>query len=522
MTRMPKGAGYARIILKHRSALLLIVLLVASSLFSLQNTSTVMSEFQSPRPAGVQKLLVIPVEFQDREAAIPVRAFEGIAARMDNYLQESSYGNVSVEADIYQSWVKLPNPMSYYGKDAERSGDDHGGNRQGSLQIVYDVVKQVDNNVNFSQYKHLILVHAGEDQAEINPDSLGDLIWSYSYWDIPVPTNDGISVNRVSIVSEKSSLGVWAHEYLHQLAELPDFWDTETGKEHYVGVWSPMDMGITLGTPRGSSPPQPEAWSRIKLGWLDAVTLPHNDTILTLFPLEARVEEFAQAAIIQLTDGTYYLIEAREQTGFDTALPGEGVLIYRIDENSNEIKVRIVPREDNGDQLKRGAAYRVGDSFFDEINDIRVDITSKSAHGYELKVTFGGEHRLKLDMPSRVTVLQPFTVSVKIVNASSDPKLNFFLDDVLYKAVPEVDNGEYQVTLQLGLDELGDHVIRVILVDPVEGTRFEAARRVFVETPYALIATLSIVIVAVLLVSTALAVNRIRHRRTEEARVLSI
>ena len=522
---MLRQSGRSKIMLKHRSAVLLIVLLVASTLFSLQNTTTVLSEHQGPRPTGVQMVLVISVEFPDKPATTQVKTFENITSRMNNYFQESSYGKASVKADVYQSWVKLPNQISHYGKDAERPGDDHGGNKQGSLQMVYDAVKQVDSNVNFSQYSQLILVHAGEDQAEIDPDVLSDLVWSYSYWDITVPTNDGIVVNRVSIVSEKSSLGVWSHEYLHQLAELPDFWDTSTGKEHYVGVWSPMDMGITLGNPRGSSPPQPEAWSKIRMGWLNSITLPHNDTTLTLYPLETHIEGFEQAAIIPLTDGTYYLLEVREQTGFDSALPSEGVLIYRVsgdDGNNHDPQIRIMSRENNGDQLKRVANYRVGDSFFDEVNDLRVDVTAKSFHGYDVKITFGAEHQLKLDVPSRVTALQPFTASVTLLNRSADPKLNVFLDDVLYKAVPELNNGKYQVTLQLGLNQIGDHVIRIILVDPVQGTRFEVARRVFVETPYTLIGTVSFVIIAVLLAATALAIYRIRRRRAEDAKAVSI
>ncbi|MCL4436984.1 MAG: M6 family metalloprotease domain-containing protein [Thaumarchaeota archaeon] len=510
--------------LKHRSAVLLIVLLVASTLFSLQSTTTALPQHQNPRPTGIQRLLVIPVEFQDKAATTQLKTLEDIASRMNSYFQESSYGKVSIKADVYGSWVKLPNPMSYYGKDEERPGDDRGGNNEGSLQLVYDAVKQVDIIVNFTQYDQMMLVHAGEDQAEISPDALSDLVWSYSYWDISVPTNDGVTVNRVSIVSEKSPLGVWSHEYLHQLAELPDFWDTSTGKEHYVGVWSPMDMGITLGSPRGSSPPQPEAWSKIRMGWLNPITLPHNDTTLTLYPLETQMEGFKQAAIIPLTDGTYYLLEARERTGFDSALPSEGVLVYHIsgdDGSSNDPQIRIMSRENNGDQLKRGANYRVGDSFFDEVNDLRVEVASKSFHGYEVKIIFGAEHQLKLDLPSRVTALQPFTASVTLLNRSVDPKLNVFLDDVLYKSVPELNGGQYQVTLQLGLNQVGDHVIRVILVDPVQGTRFELARRIFVEAPYTLIATVSFVIIAVLLAASALAVYRIRRRRAEEARTLS-
>jgi M6 family metalloprotease-like protein len=490
----------------------LLLLVVVSAVLSVKDVS-VLSEQLPVRPFGVQRMLVIPVDFTDEKATVPISNFKEMVNQMDIYLQEVSYGQTSLEADVFEEWVKLPKPSSYYGRDAEQPGDDHGGNGRGSLQLVFDAVKEIDGQIDFTRYAQLIVVHAGDDQAEINPNSLDDSIWSFSYWDISISTNDGIAVTRTSIVSEESPLGVWIHEYLHQLAELPDLWNTQDGEEHYVGIWSPMDRGISLGVPRGSSPPHPISWSKIQMGWLEPLILTHNDTTLTISPLEESTGGFTQAVVVPLPDGTYYLIEVREQIGFDSALPAEGVLIYHINEMTGEPEVRIMPRQDD-DPLKRGASYRAGDMFFDDVYDLSIEVDSKAFHGYTVRITYAADQHLTLEVPNHVSAFQPFTATVKLLNATVDPKLNLFFDDVLYRAEPKPINGEYQVTLQLGFDQIGEHVIRAIVVDPVEGTRSEVATRVFVEIPYTQLIILGAVALALVLAFIVLLIRR--HRRSRD------
>lgn len=494
---------------KYRGIAVLLLITVAAALFPEPNM-LVFSERKYPNPEGVQTILVIPVEFRDKSPSVPLDVFQNILAKMDDYFKEVSYGKISLEVDMFEDWVKLPHAMSYYGRDSAYPGDDKGGNGRGSLQIVYDAVNRVDGSTDFSDYSYLLVVHSGKDQAEVNIDSLDDNVWSYSYWRISIPTRDGVSVTKVSIVSESSPLGVWVHEYLHQLGELPDLWSTDDSNVHYIGVWSPMDMGIALGIPRGSSPPHLTSWSKIKIGWLEPVILPLNDSTITIAPIESMLETFHAAAMLPLPDETYYLIEARERKGFDAHLPDEGVLIYHIDERGDEPKVRIVPREDD-DKLKTRAAYRVGDSFYDEFNNLNIEVVSKSFHGYEVRVSVDQQLNLVIEIPYRVYILQPFDVTVKILTPTVKPKLNLFLDDNLYKTSSEAADGEYRVDVLFRFDQVGDHVIRAIVVDPEQGTRYEAARHIYVEMPYTWL--LAAVILTLAAAGSLIAFAVHRHRR---------
>ncbi len=469
----------------------------------------VFSQREYPKPVGVQKILVIPVEFKDSSPSVPLDILLNILARMKDYFVEVSYGKVSLEVDMFEDWVTLPHEMAYYGRDSEHPGDDRGGNARGSRQLVFDVISQVDGGTDFSEYAHLILVHSGEDQAESSPNALNDNVWSYSYWSMSVPTRDGVPVTAVSIVSESSPLGVWVHEYLHQLGELPDLWSVDDRNNHYMGAWSPMDMGITLGVPRGSSPPHLTSWGKIQLGWLEPVILPLNDTTVIIAPLESTLLTVQRAVMLPLPDGTRYLIEAREREGFDSHLPDEGVLIYHIDEMRGEPIVRIVPREED-DMFKVWAAYRVGDLFIDEFNNLNIEVISKSLHGYEIRISVNQEPSLEIETPHRVSILQPFDVTVKTLAPTVDPRLNLFIDEELYESYSDHPDGEYSVEVRFALDQVGDHVIRVVVVDPVLGTRYEAARHIYVEMPSALLTVIGgLTLVAVI----TLGVFAVRRRR---------
>ena len=90
-----------------------------------------------------------------------------------------------------------------------------------------------------------------------------------------VPDNPtGVWVNDYTIQPENGGLGVFAHEYAHDLG-LPDLYDTsgnQGGAENSVGFWSlmsqsrgtlPQDDGIgDRASPMG-------AWDKFQLGWLD-------------------------------------------------------------------------------------------------------------------------------------------------------------------------------------------------------------------------------------------------------------
>ena len=130
---------------------------------------------------------------------------------------------------------------------------------------------------------HAQFVHAGEGN-EAGGGALGDCaIWSHSwnnYWWLPIGPDGNHSggsqigsssywVGKYTIQPENGGVGVFAHEYGHDLG-LPDLYDY-TG-ENGTGFWTLMSSGSWLSqseTDIGSQPNHMGVWEKFQLGWLN-------------------------------------------------------------------------------------------------------------------------------------------------------------------------------------------------------------------------------------------------------------
>lgn len=129
-----------------------------------------------------------------------------------------------------------------------------------------------------------------------------------------------------------NEIGVFTHELGHAFG-LPDLYDTNTGdgKHQGAGNWELMATG-SWGC-KGNTPYTPchlSAWSKMVLGWADVETLPLDTDLGTLVlpPVETTGKIFR----IDAADGSgeFYLLENRQEIGFDASLYQTGLLVWRI------------------------------------------------------------------------------------------------------------------------------------------------------------------------------------------------
>jgi len=133
---------------------------------------------------------------------------------------------------------------------------------------------------------HMQFVHAGEGNEAGGGDLSDCAIWSHSWFafsnrvGVAGPSPDfligGIQVgnsdfwlNKYTIQPENGGVGVFAHEYAHDLG-LPDLYDY-TG-ENSTGFWTIMSSGSWLSQNNydiGSQPNHFGVWEKFQLGWLD-------------------------------------------------------------------------------------------------------------------------------------------------------------------------------------------------------------------------------------------------------------
>ena len=155
-------------------------------------------------------------------------------------------------------------------------------------------------------------------------------------------------------------IGVCAHELGHLLFGFPDLYDTDYSSEG-IGDWCLMSGGSWGGG--GDTPVHPSAWCKVNQSWV-TVENPQADATVSIDDVKN------SATVYRLWNGGtpgdgYFLLENRQQTGFDVSLPGAGLLIWHIDEaqsgntDENHYKVALMQADGTRDMernLNRGDA----------------------------------------------------------------------------------------------------------------------------------------------------------------------
>ncbi|OCA85939.1 peptidase M6 [Bacillus sp. FJAT-27225] len=195
---------------------------------------------------------------------------------MKQFYEQQSGGTYSVDGKAY-GWLKVPGTAAFYGADAKNGHDNVSPG--GSKQLVRDtLVAAIAAGVPLQDYDfedphdlngdgnllekdglvdHLMIIHSGMGQ-EAGGGSLGDnAIWSHrsaSFYD-PDGLGKGLpGFYDYTMMPEDGAVGVFAHEYGHDLG-LPDEYDTiYSGTGEAVAYWSIMASGSWAGKIPGAEP----------------------------------------------------------------------------------------------------------------------------------------------------------------------------------------------------------------------------------------------------------------------------
>jgi len=262
---------------------------------------------------------------------------------MTEFYLENSYGNFYVKGDIY-GWYRMPQTYAYY-VDGRRGFGSYPRNAQG---LANDAVLAADPDVDFDLYDTygpgggadgyvdgLFVIHSGPGYEETG--NLND-IHSHQWSLVSSLYLDGVTISDYSMEPEERvntyslvDMGVFAHEYGHVLG-LPDLYDIdyEPSTSDGLGRWSLMAGGSWNGN--GRLPAHMDAWSKSYVGFVEPMNVTVNMTDVEFPQVES------EAVIYRLwADGTvgneYFLVENRQNVGFDSNIPGAGLLIYHVDDN---------------------------------------------------------------------------------------------------------------------------------------------------------------------------------------------
>ncbi|MGQ9583277.1 MAG: M6 family metalloprotease domain-containing protein [Thermoplasmatota archaeon] len=309
---------------------------------------------------GNATVLVILIKFTDvsNSSSHTPAYFENLLfntsqSSMAKYFADNSRSTFNVSGTVTSKFYTANNTEAWYGTyeftDPPASGY---GNAQ---NLTLEAVLKADADLDYSKFDgdgdgyvdHLLIIHSGKDDAN-DGDSSGPggdaQMWSHAWAMDSVVYLDGVKLYYYTMLSEEDPMGVFAHEFGHDIG-LPDLYDTDYSSDGGVGAWDLMASGSWNNG--GATPAMLSAWCRVQLGWVSP-TVVNSDSQ----GLEAgRAEDNALAfkVWVNFSNKEYFLVENRQQTGFDASLPGSGLLIWHVNDsasNNNRDAYRLVDLEE--------------------------------------------------------------------------------------------------------------------------------------------------------------------------------
>jgi len=303
---------------------------------------------------GEQKVLVILVEYKDIKFSLdnPHDYFSrmlnetgfsdyGGTGSAAEYFRESSNNQFKPQFDVYGP-VTLSKNMNYYG------GNDWNGDDENPHKMAIEACQQLDGTIDFSEYDrdndgyidNVFIFYAGRGEASGGGAST---VWPHSWYVTEAETlpyiYDGVQLDRYACSNEwegtrPDGVGTFVHEFSHVMG-LPDLYATEYTSAFTPGAWSVLDSGPYNND--GCTPPLYSIYERYSLGWIEPTVLDRAQNI--------KLEDIGsnKGCIIHTDDpNEFFLIENRQQTGWDKYIPGHGMLVWHVDYDKNIWEQNIV------------------------------------------------------------------------------------------------------------------------------------------------------------------------------------
>ena len=265
------------------------------------------------------------------------------------YFYDSSNGHYDPQFDVVGP-VMVSKNMAYYGKNNPSTNFD-----AAPWTMVKEACTLVNDSVDFSLYDNnkdgyvdfVYVIYAGYGEADGGEENT---IWPHSYWLLDAGITckmDGKYVDLYACGNEMDSytdhhtgIGTFCHEFSHVLG-LPDLYETTGyGTHKTIGAWSILDYGPYSND--GNTPPAYSAYERFFMGWLIPRLIVDAENV----ELE-ELQKSNSALLISSSDQhnligndpkptTFYMLENRQQIGWDEYLPGHGMMLTKVQYDYNK------------------------------------------------------------------------------------------------------------------------------------------------------------------------------------------
>ena len=287
----------------------------------------------------------------DRWLNEPGYSVNGGTGSVKDYYRDNSMGQFIPNFQVVGPYT-LSKPTSYYGANYGDSGTDT--NPRDMVSEALEMVRKDHPELDFSQFDNdgdgemdnCYIIYAGYSEAST---ANANDIWPHS-WNMGTdkPEYDGIKVNNYScsaelvgmpgspVVPSMDGIGTFTHEFGHVLG-LKDMYDTDS-YDNGMGL-DPGDYSLyASGSYNNDSrtPPYLMAFERMQMGWMregeDILELKNPEDV-TLDGLAQNKARFinAQPDRAPGTGMEWFILENRQQTGWDKYIPAHGLIITHYD-----------------------------------------------------------------------------------------------------------------------------------------------------------------------------------------------
>lgn len=294
---------------------------------------------------GDIKIIAICMQFPDEAAIYPISAVSNLMNQPNynttgsfrDYFIANSYGKLRTQVDVF-GWYTAALNRESYGRNLN-NGSTNPSYNSNVRNLVRQAIDSADikGNANFALYDNdsngtvegIIIFHAGYGAEQ----GMNGYIWSHrsSLPSTGAPVKDGKTIRNYCVNPIKRNwsgsitmvgLGVLAHEFGHIMG-LPDLYDTGDNSE---GIGNYGLMGGCGWLNQERTPCQYESWSKDQFGWLDPIVINTGGD----YELKHTLDSAICYRINTARANEYFLLENRQQKGWDRFLPSRGLAIWHI------------------------------------------------------------------------------------------------------------------------------------------------------------------------------------------------
>ncbi len=352
--------------------------------FSVHSIEKLASPLESPSATKTLRYATVLCRYSDSTGAPPrpPSYFDGLMGSVypgvQHYWNQVSLGQFNVISTTIGQWFTMPHPRSAY--DMRGSGR----SRAKHKQVTQDCIDAADPWVDFSPYDGLNLIfdRRYENYAR---GGWGEITIEGERQFLRLTWNPPFSYNNVEVIT---------HEVGHTLGLPHSSGNPAAPRYPYDSYWDVMSGGgrnrKIINPTYGRVGPNTIAYHMDELNWIDnrrviiptgqaqTVTLERmNQPVSAINPLMAKIP-------INNSKTNFYTVEARfENSGYDAAIPGTGVIIHRVDTGRRE-PAQVVDPDGNIDVNDAGAIWLPGETFTDTEYGITVQVNTQGASSFEV------------------------------------------------------------------------------------------------------------------------------------------